>query len=120
MAINTVQSGAVLGTAGAAYVNAIDGVTDLLEWLEPFAGRMSWAILSENIDATLGASLCLSFYSPRNIGLSRGTLWYAPGFAVADGAEIVADDISAVFGSVAAFPAYEIVAGTARLRGHAP
>lgn len=115
--VSSHQNGVKLAEAQAAYSNAIDGVTGLLQWMANTAGRMAWAIAEEQIDPDVAAPLLTSFYSPRNVALSRGTLWYAPGIALTGGRPVTASDVFAVGGSSANVPV-EVVAGTAPTRAY--
>lgn len=119
--VNVIQGGAVLTGVSAPYLSAIDGVTSVLTWAQSFIGGMAWALGSENIDASVVAPQCTSFYSPRNVYLSRGTLWYAAGIGVGSGVDITADDVYRVPGSSGVAEGeltYEVQAGTNPMQAH--
>lgn len=116
--ITGVQSGASINSISSPYINAHDGATTIMTWFSAHAGEMSFAILDEFMDLGVLAPLLTDLYSPRNVGLSRGTLWYSPSFAVADGVDLsTADDVVNLGSAANDVGAWEIVAGTARLKG---
>ncbi len=114
-----IKGGSILQNTGVITTDMSVPATGVLKVLESScAGELAFAILDEDLsDPTVILSQLTDLYSPRNVGLSRGTLWYSPSYAVADGVEITADDIVNLGSAANDVGAWEVVTGAARLVG---